>query len=147
VATDELSDDQLDADFLALGAVGVSDSASSGAYEVNPDFDVSESEKHEASQAGKNDASEPAPLFGNASDDVVHADASTRSTRKFQRATAASGPPSGEPWAVPPSDESPRNDPQTDFREAQPANSPVPGARVTANRAAWLTGQIEPETP
>lgn len=137
VATDDLSDDQLDADFLALGALGVSDSASPQSFAVNPDFDIN--------GPSSDRQVEPAPLVIARSDSVVHADAATDSPLQFQQATVASGPLFGDTSTGPGAIRA-RSIQPTDFREAQPAYSTVPGARVTANRAAWLTGQIESNT-
>lgn len=129
VADTDLTDEQLDSDFLALGALGVSDSANPGSGGVNPDFNFDDESEPElqnfASVSGfldRSPSSAPSPDFEPSFDDDA--------------------PRFGRPIII----TDPRSAPaiqQADFRQPENAPSQVVGARVTANQAVWLTGSIE----
>ena len=122
----DISDEQLD---LALGALGMSNSANPGSGGVNPDFNFDDESELElpnyGSEAGflnRSTVSSGTPDFGPSFDD--------------------DGPTFGHPIIV--------NDPRSElaiqqagYEQAENAPSKVIGARVTANQAVWLTGSIE----
>jgi hypothetical protein len=123
-----VTDEQLEADFLPFGALGMSDSANPSSGTVNTDFNFDDEPEPELpnyrSQAGFLNPStvSSSPDFGPSFDD--------------------DGPTFGHPIIV--------NDPRSELaiRQAgfqQPDNAPsqIIGARVTANQAVWLTGSIE----
>lgn len=123
------TDEQLESDFLALGALGVSDSANPASGGINPDFKFDDDPEPElqnsASQSGflSRSTVSTTPDFGPSFDDD-------------------DSPRFGRPIIV----TDPRSAPaiqQADFQQPDNAPSQIVGARVTANQAAWLTGSIE----
>jgi hypothetical protein len=139
-SSDELSEAQLEADFQVLGALGVRESANPNAGGVQARFDF-----------GDDEGTAPVPIFSDESEFLQ------RATAHSATLDAQSGPPFGGLQLDGPQSDSPRYGqvlpiPDTDqtsviqqveFRQPAPSYSTVPGARVTANQAAWLTGSIE----
>ena len=122
----DVTDEQLD---LALGALGMSNSANPGSGGVNPDFNFDD---------------EPEPELPNYGGESGFLDRSTvsSSTPDFGPSFDDDGPGFGRPIII----EDPRSEPAIQTADfSQPENSPsqVVGARVTANQAVWLTGSIE----
>lgn len=129
VVDSDVTDEQLESDFLAFGALGVSDSANPSSGSVNTDFNFDDKPEPElpnyGSEAGflnRSTVSSGTPDFGPSFDD--------------------DGPTFGHPIIV--------NDPRSElaiqqagYEQAENAPSQVVGARVTANQAVWLTGSIE----
>lgn len=129
VVESDLTDEQLESDFLALGALGVSDSANPAAGGVNPDFDFDD---------------EAEPELQNFASDSGFLNRSTvsASTPDFEPSFDDDAPRFGRPIII----TDPRSAPairQADFQQPENAPSQVVGARVTANQAVWLTGSIE----
>ncbi|NQV28962.1 MAG: hypothetical protein HQ518_31795 [Rhodopirellula sp.] len=133
VADSDLTDEQLESDFLALGAVGISDSANPRSGSVNSDFHFKDD---------KDDGRAELPNFGNQPSFLPHANTSA-ATPEFEPPFDDDTPRFGRP-AIVTDPHSPATVQQAGFQE--PVNSPsqVVGARVTANQAVWLTGSIEP---
>ena len=139
-SSDELSEAQLEADFQVLGALGVRESANPNAGGVQAQFDFGEDERIDS-----------APIFSDESEFLQ------RATAHAATLDAQSGPPFGGLQLDGPQSDSSRYGrvlpiPDTDqnsviqqveFRQPEPSYSTVPGARVTANQAVWLTGSIE----
>lgn len=121
----DISDEQLD---LALGALGMSNSANPGSGGVNPDFNFDD---------------DPEPELPNYGGEAGFLDRSTvSSTPDFGPSFDDDGPGYGRPIII----TDPRSEPAIQTADfSQPENSPsqVVGARVTANQAVWLTGSIE----
>ena len=130
VADSDLTDEQLESDFLALGALGVSDSANPSPGSVNPQFNFDETPS----------PAEP-PIFDEESAFISQAVASS-STPDFEPSFESDGPRFGRPIVT----TDPRSESavqQAGFERTQPSSQATPGARVTANQAVWLTGSIE----
>jgi len=128
VVDEDLADEQLESDLLALNGLGISDSANPGSGGVNPDFNF-------------DDKSEPElPNYGS---EAGFLNRSNVSTPDFGPSFDNDGPRFGSPIII----TDPRSEPAIQTAGfSQPENSPsqVVGARVTANQAVWLTGSIEP---
>lgn len=129
VADTDLTDEQLESDFLALGALGVSDSANPVSGGINPDFKF-------------DDESEPElQNFASASSFLDRSTASAAPPH-FEPSFDDDGPRFGRPIII----TDPRSAPaiqQADYKQPDNVPSQVVGARVTANQAVWLTGSIE----
>jgi len=126
VADADPTDEQLD---LALGALGMSNSANPGSGSVNTDFNFDD---------------EPEPELRNFASDSGFLNRSTvsESIPDFEPSFDDDAPRFGRPIIV----TDPRSAPaiqQANFQQPEKAPSQVVGARVTANRAVWLTGSIE----
>lgn len=127
VSDSDLTDEQLESDFLALGALGVSDSASPQTTGVDTNFTFG-------------DETEAAPATFNDDAGFLNRDTMVSATPEFEPETESDGPLFGRPIF----DSSIR---QTGFQEQDQDYSTASGARVTANQAVWLTGSIEsPDT-
>ncbi|MGZ0168033.1 MAG: hypothetical protein ACKVHE_00595 [Planctomycetales bacterium] len=129
VADADLTDDQLESDLLALGGLGVSDSANSGSGGVNPDFNFGEDSEPEL------------PNYGNEAG-FLNRSTVSGTTPDFGPSFDDAGPSFGRPIII----TDPRSQPAIQTAGfQQPENSPsqIVGARVTANQAVWLTGSIE----
>lgn len=133
VAQSDLTDEQLESDFLTLGALGVSDSANPAARtsspdrtpDFDPDFDFESGDSADSPESGNSPgflADASVPDFG----PVDHGD-----MPRFGRPVIVTDPRSES--AVE----------QAGFAQENGAPSAVVGARVTANQAVWLTGSIE----
>ena len=129
VADTDLSDEQLESDFLALGALGVSDSASSNSSSVNSKFNF-----------GKNANDVEPPIFNVESAFMNRTTAP--STPEFEPSFYSDGPRFGRPITTTDS-QSESAIRQTGFEQAEPSYAAASSARVTANQAVWLTGNIE----
>lgn len=129
VADANLTDEQLESDFLALGALGVSDSANPSAGGVNPDFDFDRDDTPELLDSGT-----PSAFLAHSAD--------SRMTPDFDPPGHEDMPRFGRPIVV----TDPRSEStveQAGFEQASNAPTEIVGARVTANQAVWLTGSIE----
>ena len=124
----DLTDEQLESDFLALGALGVSDSANPASRGINPDFKFDDDSEPELQN------------FASPSGFLNRSTVST--TPDFGPSFDDDSPRFGRPIII----TDPRSAPaiqQADFQQPDNAPSQIVGARVTANQAAWLTGSIE----
>ena len=129
VADTDLTDEQLESDFLALGALGVSDSANPGSGGVNPDFNF-------------DDEAEPALQNYASASGFLNRSSSATPSPDFEPSFDDAAPRFGRPIII----TDPRSAPaiqQADYHQPENAPSQVVGARVTANQAVWLTGSIE----
>jgi hypothetical protein len=129
VADTDLTDEQLESDFLALGALGVSDSANPGSGGINPDFNFDD----EAEPELQNFASESG---------FLNRSTVSASTPDFEPSFDGDAPRFGRPIIINDLRSAPAIQ-QADFQQPENAPSQVVGARVTANQAVWLTGSIE----
>lgn len=128
VVDSDVTDEQLESDFLAFGALGISDSANPALGSVNTKFNFDD---------------EPEPELPNYGSEAGFLNTSAVSSLPdFEPSFDDDGPTFGRPIIV--------NDPRSELaiQQAgfqQPADSPsqIIGARVTANQAVWLTGSIE----
>jgi hypothetical protein len=124
----DLTDEQLESDLLALNGLGVSDSANPGSGGVNPDFNFDEN---------------PEPELPDYGGEAGFLNRSNVSTPDFGPSFDNDSPSFGSPIII----TDPRSAPAIQTAGfSQPENSPsqVVGARVTANKAVWLTGSIDP---
>jgi len=125
VTDSDLTDEQLESDFLALGAIGVSDSANPSSGDVNTQFDFDSANESEA---------EP-PLFNDDAGFLNRATVS-ESTPEFEPEFESDMPRFGRPINQPAIRQAAYEQPESSYSAAS-------GARVTANQAVWLTGSIE----
>lgn len=124
----DLTDEQLESDFLALGALGVSDSANPGSNSVNTEFDFGDDTPETTVDAAP-------PIFSTAGGFLDRATVSS-SEPDFEPEFESDMPRFGKPITQPAIR-------QTGFEQSEPSYSTASGARVTANQAVWLTGSIE----
>jgi hypothetical protein len=118
---------------LALGALGVSDSANPNSAGVQAQFNFDDD--------GEN-TDEPEPSSFRSDAVFLNREAVSSATPDFEPTFDSDGPRFGQPMTVPGSIPDPEIQ-QTGFRQPDNSIATVSGARVTANQAVWLTGSIE----
>lgn len=138
VAESDLTDEQLESDFLALGALGVSDSANPAAGKSSPELTPDFNPDFEFEGQSSPDSPNPdSPNTGNRSGFMADS-----SVPDFGPADEDDMARFGRPIII----TDPRSESaveQAEFEQENGAPSAVVGARVTANQAVWLTGSIE----
>lgn len=118
---------------LALGALGVSDSANPNSATVQSQFNFDDD--------GENTNEAESSSFGNDSSFLNRATMSS-GTPDFEPAFDADSPRFGQPITVP-DFQTESAIQQTGFRQPDTSIATASGARVSANQAVWLTGNIE----
>jgi len=129
VSDTDLTDEQLESDFLALGALGVSDSAnpSSGSVQTQFNFD--------------DETEADAPNLNSDSKFLNRATVSSATT-DFEPPFDSDSPRFGRPIMIQDSS-SATTIQQARFQQLESSYTTATGARVSANQAVWLTGSIE----